>query len=45
MTLTDVFALLALIVSLLMLVVTIVHVTFEITWKLSHENDKHNKKD
>ena len=45
MSLTDVFALLALVVSLLMLLVTTIHVTFEITWKLSHEKDKHNKKD
>ena len=45
MTLTEIFALLAVIISLLSLAVTIVHVTFEITWKISHEKTDKCKKD
>lgn len=44
MTLTEVFALLAFITSLLMLIVTTIHVTFEITWKLFQEKNEHNRK-
>ena len=35
----------AVIISLLGLIVSVVDVTFSITWKLSHENKEHNKKD
>ena len=45
MSLTETFALLAVIISLLVLLVDAVHVTFEITWKISHEDRAHNKKD
>lgn len=44
MSLTETFALLAVIISLLVLLVDAVHVTFEITWKISHEDREHNKK-
>ena len=44
MNLTEVFALLAFIVSLLMLIVTTVHVTFEIAWKLFYEKSEHSQK-
>ena len=42
MSLTETFALLAVIISLLVLLVDAVHVTFEITWKISHEDREHN---
>lgn len=46
MTLTEVFALLAFIVSVLMLVATVINVTFTITWKISHDDKaEHNKRD
>ena len=45
MTLTEILALLAVGISLLSLIITAVHVTFEITWKISHEKDDRNKKD
>ena len=44
MTLAEVFALLALIVSLLMLLVQVVHVTFDIAWRISHDNGNNDKK-
>ena len=44
MTLAEVFALLALIVSLLMLLVQVVHVTFDIEWRISHDNGNNDKK-
>ena len=44
MTLAEVFALLALIVSLLMLLVKVVHVTFDIAWRISHDNGNNDKK-
>ena len=45
MSLAETFAFLAVIISLLVLLVDAIHVTFEITWKISHENKEHNKKD
>ena len=45
MSLTETFALLAVIISLLVLLVDAVHVTFEITGKISHEDREHNKID
>ena len=45
MTLTEVLTLLAVVLSLLALLVNIVHVTFEITWKISHERSDKCKKD
>ena len=44
MTLAEVFALLALIVSLLMLLAQVVHVTFDIAWRISHDNGNNDKK-
>ena len=44
MTLAEVFALLALIVSLLMLLAQVVHVTFDIAWRISHDNGNNYKK-
>lgn len=44
MTLAEVFALLAFVVSLLVLLVQVVHVTFDIAWKISHDNGKNDKK-
>ena len=44
MTLAEVFALLALVVSLLMLLVQVVHVTFDIAWRISHDNGNNDKK-
>ena len=43
MTLAEVFALLALIVSLLMLLAQVVHVTFDIAWRISHDNGYRQK--
>ena len=45
MTLSEVLTLLAFIVSLLVLLVEVVDVTFSIAWKISHEKDEHNEKD
>lgn len=45
MDLTEVFALLALIVGLLTLMVGIVRLTFEVTIKLYGKKDRENKKD
>lgn len=42
---TEVFALLALIVGLLTLMVDIVRLTFEVTIKLCGKKDRENKKD
>ena len=44
MTLAEVFALLAFIVSLLVLLVQVVHVTFDIAWRISHDNGNNDKK-
>jgi len=44
MTLVEIFALLAFIVSLLALLVQTIHVTFDIVWRLSHDNGKNDKK-
>lgn len=44
MTLAEVFALLAFVVSLLALLVQVVHVTFDIVWRISHDNGKNVKK-
>lgn len=44
MTLAEVFALLAFVVSLLMLLVQVVYVTFDIAWRISHDNGNNDKK-
>lgn len=44
MNLVELFALLAFIVSLLALLVEVVHVTFDIVWRLSHEDGRNDKK-
>ena len=44
MTLAEVFALLAFIVSLLVLLVQVVHVTFDIAWRISYDNGNNDKK-
>lgn len=44
MTLVEVFTLLAFVVSLLMLLVQVVHVTFDIVWRISHDNGNNDKK-
>ena len=45
MSLTEIFALLAVILSLLGLLVDVIHVTFEITMKISQNKNENNKKD
>ena len=44
MSLTETFALLAVIISLLVLLVDAVHVTFEITWKILMRTENITKK-
>ena len=44
MTLTEVVSLLTFVVGLLTLIVNVVHVTFEITMKLSKEKEQNKKK-
>lgn len=45
MSLSELLTLVAVVISLLGLIVSVVNVTFVITWKISHEKDEHNKKD
>lgn len=45
MTLAEVFTLLTLMVSLLALIAQVVHITFDIAWRISHDdNGKEHKK-
>ena len=44
MNLVEVFALLAFIVSLLALLVQTIHVTFDIVWRLSHDDSGKKRK-
>ena len=44
MNLVELFTLLAFIVSLLALLVDVVHVTFDIVWRLSHDDGRNDKK-
>ena len=44
MTPTEIFAMVAMIIALLSLVVSIVHTTFDITWKISHERKDNDSK-
>ena len=45
MSLAEMLALLALIVSLLALTAQVVHITFDIVWRISHDDrDSSNKK-
>ncbi|OLA33384.1 MAG: hypothetical protein BHW28_01435 [Faecalibacterium prausnitzii] len=44
MNLVELFTLLAFIVSLLALLVEVVHVTFDIVWRLSHDDGRNDKK-
>lgn len=45
MSSTEILTLLAVILSLLGLLVSVVHVTFEITMKISQNKNENNKKD
>ncbi len=44
MNLVELFTLLAFIVSLLALLVEVVHVTFDIVWRLSHDDGRNDKR-
>ncbi len=44
MTLTEILALLAVIISLAGLIVTVIHDTFDIAWKIANRQDKNGKK-
>ena len=44
MNIGEILTLLALIVSLLALLVQTVHITFDIVWRISHDDGKDNKK-
>ena len=44
MTPTEIFAMVAMIIALLSLVVSVVHTTIDITWKISHERKDNDSK-
>ena len=44
MSLAEMLALLALIVSLLALTAQVVHITFDIVWRISHDDKDNGKK-
>ena len=44
MSLAEMLTLLAVIVSLLALIAQVVHITFDIVWRISHDNNDDSKK-
>ena len=44
MSLAEMLTFLAVIVSILALIAQVVHITFDIVWRISHDNGKNDKK-